>query len=51
MGVIASMDILVGVYLMPNEGLSTLGASKTTEDKISVFEEFIIFLGQQDVHM
>lgn len=46
------MDILLlGFYLMPSEGLSTLGVPKTIEDKISVFEEFIIFLGQQDVHM
>lgn len=51
MGVIASMDILLGVYLMPSEGLSTLGVSETTEDKISAFEECIIFFGQQDVHM
>lgn len=51
MGVIAPMDILLGVYLMPGEGLSTSVVSKTMEDKISAFEEFIIFLGQQDVHI
>lgn len=45
------MDILIGIYLMPSKVLSTLGFSKTTEDKIPAFEEFIIFLGWQDVHM
>ena len=50
-GVISPMDILLGVYLIPSEGLSTLGVSKTTEDKISTFEKFIIFSGQQDVLM
>lgn len=51
MGVIAPMDILLGVYLMSCEGLSTSVVSKPMEDKILAFEEFIIFLGQQDVHM
>ena len=45
------MDILLGIYLMPSKVLSTLGVSKSTEDKIPSFEEFISFLGRQDVHM
>lgn len=44
-GVITSMDILLGLYLMPSKVLSTSGFSKSTEDKIPAFEEFIIFLG------
>lgn len=45
------MDIPLGFYLMPSERLSTLGVPETIEDKISAFEEFIIFVGQQDVHV
>lgn len=43
--------LLLGIYLMPSKVPSTSGVSKTTEDKIPAFEEFIIFLGWQDVHM